>query len=298
MRIPTNSASNSTIDLLQRLSAQQSSLQARVSTGQRIEMPSDDPSSVGRVLELEGERRLALQFEENTDFALGVSQVSFSGLNEIRSVSDRATELAALANGSVGSTQMSAYGDELNQLIEHAIQLANTRFGNAYIYGGTAVDTPPFVADLDTDGNTIGVSYVGNSERAGIAVGSRSLITPGTSGETNEDIAEFIGRLVELRDAMYTGDVDAVSTLRQGLDESEDNILAGLGELGAIQLRIEASHTQQTVWKDNIERVVSSEADIDLADAMVQLSQASVAYEAALSSSSRILQLSILDYLR
>lgn len=71
-----------------------------------------------------------------------------------------------------------------------------------------------------------------------------------------------------------------------------------MSEHGAIELRIEVNQKQLQTRADQIDKLVSKEADVDLSTTVVKLSQTSTAYEAALSSANRILQLSILDYLK
>jgi flagellar hook-associated protein 3 FlgL len=65
-----------------------------------------------------------------------------------------------------------------------------------------------------------------------------------------------------------------------------------------VQLRIEVVQSQQTTRTSNIETLISADADADMATSAVKLSQTSTAYQAALSSASKILQMSLLDYLK
>jgi flagellar hook-associated protein 3 FlgL len=298
MRIPNSTASSATIDLLQKLGHQQSSLQNKIGTGQRIAMPSDDPAAVGRILSLEADRSLANQFARSAEYAREISQVSFDGLDQLREVSTRVTELATLGQSGFSVEQMSAYGKEVNQLVEHALQLGNSSFGGQYLFGGTEVSAEPFTATRDANGNITGVAYVGNAEAAAVKISESSSVTPRPDGTVNAGIAEFMNNLVALRDALTAGDNTAVSNLRASLETSEDLLVGSLSEQGSVQKRIEVNLTLQRSWSDNIDQMVGAEADLDIARAMVELSEASLAYEAALSSSSKILQLSILDYIR
>ena len=123
------------------LGAQQSKLQTQVATGQRISKPEDDPSAMGRVLGLESEQREITQYLWNASRALELSQATFSGLQQVKSISDRATEIGTLGGGAISPEAARAYASELDQLIEHTLQLTNTRFRNDYLFAGTAVDT-------------------------------------------------------------------------------------------------------------------------------------------------------------
>ncbi len=298
MRVPTHSASNTTIELIQKLNAQQIDLQTKVATGQRISKPSDDPASVGRLIGLQANQQAAQQYVKNGQKALEISQVAFDGLDQMRSVSDRAGELATLASGTIGNTQLDAYAKEINQLIEHALQLANSSFNGNYIFGGNEVKSEPFAFTRDASGNLNAITYAGEADAAAIQISESSLVVPRPKGETNQGLATFIGQLIELRDALESGDLTNLGTIRSQLESSENMLVGAISDQGTVQMRIEVNLKLQQAWQENIANLMSAEADIDMPTAIVQLSQATLSYEAALSASSRILNLSILDYLR
>jgi flagellar hook-associated protein 3 FlgL len=298
MRIASSTVSDNIVRQIQNLGTQQSRLQSQVASGQRITNPDDDPAAVSRVINLESERRAIEQFQRNAERALEVSQASFSGLQQIKKLSDRATEIGTLGAGTVSPDALKAYASEVNQLIEQAVQLGNTKFRNDYIYAGTAVDTPPFTAARDASGEVTGVTFAGNSNQSSIALSESSSVAPGTSPATNTGIGDFINRLVSLRDALRAGDTSAVQTAQTNLLSSEDVLVDSLSEHGAIQMRIEVNQTQQKERAENLENLVSAEADGDLPSAIVKLNQTQVAYQAALQSASNIMRLSLLDYLK
>jgi len=168
MRIASNTVSDSMIRQIQQLMSDQAKLQLQVSTGRRITQPEDDPAAVGRVLNLQSEQREIAQYGSNTSRALTLSQESYSGLQGLKKVSDRAGELATLGTGALSTDSMHTYGNEVDQLLEQALQLGNSRSSGDYIYAGTAVDAPPFVATRDAAGKILSITYNGNAEQASI----------------------------------------------------------------------------------------------------------------------------------
>lgn len=298
MRIASNTVSDNVVRQIQRLGVQQSTLQTKVASGQRIANPSDDPAAVSRVINLESERRALEQFSRNADRAMEVSQASFSGLQQIKKISDRAAEIGTLGAGAASSDALNAYAAEIDQLIEQAVQLGNTRFRNDYIFGGTAVDAAPFTVTRDVDGQVTASTYAGNTSQASIPLSESASVSPGTTAATNQGIGDFINQLVALRDALRAGDSAAISTVQNDLLTSEDILVDSLAEQGAIQMRIEVNQTQQKVRGENLENLVSAEADADLATTIVSLNQTQIAYQAALQSSANIMRMSLLDYLK
>lgn len=298
MRIASNTVSDGIVRQIQQLGTQQARLQTQVSTGLRISQPEDDPAAVGRVLNLESERRQLEQFGVNARRALEISQASFSGLQGMIKISARAGELATLGTGLLGPDAMSAYGTEVDQLIEQALQSGNTRFNGDYIYAGTAVDAPPFEATRDVNGKIISVAYAGNATQAAIPLSEATAIAPGTTGSTNLGLRDFINELVALRDALNSGDPAAVSALQVGLTATEDTLVFAVAESAGMQTRIEASQSQQSDRLTSLDALVSGEIDADLPSTIVKLNQIQTAYQAALQSGANIMRLSLLDYIQ
>ncbi|HEU5081265.1 MAG TPA: flagellar hook-associated protein FlgL [Opitutaceae bacterium] len=298
MRIATNTTSEALIAQIQKLSDRQSRLQSQVATGQRIVQPEDDPAAVGRLLGLNTEKAQNTQYVQNASRAMEVSQASYAGLQDIKSISDRAGELATLGAGASSPDAYQAYAKEVNQLIEQAVQLGNSKFRNDYLFSGTAVTTAPVNATRDAAGNVTSVAYAGDTGQASVKLSDVSSIAPGTTNATNTGITDFINNLVSLRDALNSGSATTVSATQPNLITSENMLVNSLSEHGAIQLRIEINQKQEQSRSDQLDKLVSDEADADMASTVVKLSQTSNAYEAALSSASKILQMSLLDYLK
>ena len=298
MRVSTNSASENIVRQIQQLGTQQAKLQTQVATGQRIFQPEDDATGMGRVLGLESERRQLTQFGRNVDRALELSQASFSGLQQIKKVSDRATEIGTLGAGPISPAASSAYASEVDQLIEHTLQLTNTRFRNDYLYAGTAVDAAPFVATRNGSGQITSVAYAGNANQTDIQLSESARIAPGTTGATNTGLRDFVNQLVALRDALTANSPAAVSAVQTNLIAGEDLLVSSLAEHGGVQTRIEANRAQLLDRVENIEKLVSTETDVDLPSAIVKLNQTQTAYQAALQSAANIMRISLLDYIR
>lgn len=300
MRIATSSTSEAALTQIQKLSVRQSQLQTQISTGQRISQPSDDPSAVGRIITLDTEARQLSQFLSNADRALEISESTFANLQDLKTISDRAGEIATLGGGASSPDAYSAYAKEVNQLIEEAVQLGNSKLRNDYVFAGTLLSTQPFDdSSRDaTTGELLSVAYMGNMNQGTVQLSESSSLAPGSTAGTNQGIAAFINNLIALRTALTSGSSSGVAAAQGSLEGSENLIVNSLSEQGAVQLRLEVSQSQQQARATNIEKLVSDEADADLATSMVKLSQISTAYEAALSSASKIMQMSLLDYLK
>ncbi len=298
MRLVSNTVSENFIRQIQQLGANQAKLQTQIATNRRITQPEDDPAAVGRVINIQGQARALEQFSRNATRALDLSQASFSGLREIKKLSDRATEIGTLGSGAFNPEAQAAYASELNQLIEQGLQLTNSRLGNDYLYGGTVVDQPPFVSTRDAVTNEItAVAYNGNAQQAAIPLSDTASVAPTTSGPTNTSLGDFLNQLVALRDALRTNNSTALTAAQTSLIATEDVLVSALAGHGAVQMRIEANQSQQTSLADNLESLIATETEADLPSTIVKLNQAQTAYQAALQSAATIMRTSLLDYI-
>jgi flagellar hook-associated protein 3 FlgL len=299
MRVVSNTVSENFIRQIQQLGSQQAKLQTQVATGRRLTQPEDDPAAVGRVINLQGQQRALEQFARNANRALDVSAASFSGLNEIKKISDRATEIGTLGNGALSSDARTAYASELNQLIEQGLQLTNGRLGNDYLYAGTAVDVPPFAATRDPATNDItAVTYNGNALAAPIPLSDTATVNPSTTGATNASLGGFLNQLIALRDALRANDGTALNAAQTSLIGTEDVLVSALAEHGAVQMRVEANQSQQAALGESLTSLISSETDTDMPSTIVKLNQSQTAYQAALQSAATIMRTSLLDYIK
>ena len=296
MRITNSMVTSGILAQLQRLETSQASLQTEVSSGLAVTQPGDDPAAYGRLIQLQGQNGSLKQFSANATHAINVATASYSGLNSLQQIYDRASQLGTLGAGVNGASSGPAYASELDQLIQQAVQTANGQLNGSYLYAGTATDQPPFLAATDGTGKITSVSYVGNAATAPIALSPTASISPGTSGATNAGIAAFINQMVALRNALSSGDSTAINSATGSLSASEDTITSAVSENGAVQARLQAEQTQLQSSATEVNTLISADANADLPSTMVKLNQAQVAYQAALQTAASVMHLSLLNY--
>lgn len=103
-------------------------------------------------------------------------------------------------------------------------------------------------------------------------------------------LQELYGELVD-----DTGDPDIPL---QDLDNSLDNVLRKISELGGKQNRVELARERMLDLQLNLTRILSEEQDLDYAEAIMELKMEEFAYRTALAVGARIIQPSLVDFLR
>src|ERR1039457_2005448 len=125
MRIAGTTYSDIAVSQLNFLSAQQTKLQNQVSTGQRVQKREDDPAAMAEGLSLQAQNSTATQYSQNISTLQSHASTVYSALDQLKTISDRATEIATQADGTASHAQLQAYATEVGQLIQQTVSLAN-----------------------------------------------------------------------------------------------------------------------------------------------------------------------------
>jgi flagellar hook-associated protein 3 FlgL len=311
MRVTANTFPNSLLLQLTSLSQRQNKLQNQAATGQRVQLPEDDPVAMRRVLDLQAEGKAVGQYQRNIARLQELATSSFSSIKALESVSNRAREISISADGLKSQDELNIYANEVTQLIKQAVQTVNAKNRGDYLFSGTLSNQAAYVLTTDASGRVTSVTYQGNSTLAESEIASGITLSAQTIGENNSGTgprglitdnrvgADFFNHLISLQNNLLSGNVAAIeATDRASLAQDEDNFLFHLGTNGAIQSRLETTNAIADRRTDTIESLVSKEADADLAETLVRLNQTQTAYQAALQSAGKILGSSLLDYLR
>lgn len=313
MRVPANSFTDSLVNQLNVLRARQYNLQNQVATGLRVNAPSDDPAAMQTTLNLVADKAANQQYRTNIVTLEDRSGQIYNVMQSLQTISSRAGELATLA-GDVTKTSAdrAAYTGELNQLINQAVQLANTKdaaTGHA-LFSGTSSTATPFTAATDASGNVTSVTYAGNAAVNQVEISAGTTVAVDVPGVNNSGTgarglfadsrsgADFFANLIKLRDDITANNHAAITgTDVPALNKDSDNLLYQISNNGVTQSRLSLATTVLQNGTSSLDQAISNQTSADLVSTMVQLSQAQNSYQAALQSGAKIMQLSILNYI-
>lgn len=311
MRVASSMFPDTLATQLNLLESKQLQLQTEASTGQRIRNPEDDPAAVRRVLDMQAENRALGQYRSNISKLQSQATASYDSISALQKISSRIGEIATLADGTKSQQDLNAYSTEVNQLIQQAVQIVNSKFNGEYLFGGTLSDQPPFVATTDSQGQVTSVTYQGNTSvaqseiAAGVTVSAQTLGENTTgSGPTglitdSRTGADFFHHMIALQNDLLAGNTtDIANTLTTQLTKDDDNFTYQIASNAALQARLDAETSIASNRSAALVKQISHEVDADLTQTLLQLSETQTAYQAALQSGSKVLNLSLLDYLQ
>jgi flagellar hook-associated protein 3 FlgL len=311
MRVSSSMFPDLLVQELGLLAQRQQQLQTQSATGQRIRQPEDDPSAVQRVLNMQGESRALQQYQSNIASLQGTADAAGSAVSALQQITSRLSEIATSAGGTVSQQDLDAYATEVSQLIDEAVSTANTQYNGNYLFAGTLNNQSPFVATTGADGQITSVAYRGNTATtsAEIAQGvTLSVVSPGanTSGSGSGGLitdsrtgADFFTHMIALRDHLLSGDVQSITqTDLPALQADEQNQILYSTNINVAKGRLDTALAAAQDQQTSLTKLISNEADADLAQTITGLSQAQYAYQAALQTGAVILKQSLLDYLK
>ena len=312
MRVTASSFTHVLRSQLERLSTEQARLQTQAGTGQRFHLASEDPRAMRKVLDLQNEIKSISQYEKNIGTLKDTLTASFAAIKDLKTISDRAGEIATRADSLHTPLELRALATEVDQLLERGVQLANTRHQGNYIFGGTKNTSPPFDADATRNAQnqitsvayngaaTVSQSEIAENVKVSVTIPGANTTGTGSRGllQDTQSGGDLLGHLISLRDHLLSDNTVAIrDTDLKNLLKDEENIIYHFGTVGAEQTRLDTASSIANTRKISLDSLVSSESDADLARTLVSLSEIQNAYLAALKTGGTILSQSLLDYI-
>lgn len=176
MRIPNLNISESVTQRIRELDMQRLKLDHQISTGQKITLPEDDGLRMSRVIKLDAEKSNLSQYQRNASYATEFLNAGHLNLEKLREITQRTQEVARLSGSNLSGPAIEAYGYEINELIEEALNRINASHRGQALFGGMSVD-PEFSTSEVIRGNMERKSLNLSGQAVGIEVvpGSRYL---------------------------------------------------------------------------------------------------------------------------
>ena len=103
--------------------------------------------------------------------------------------------------------------------------------------------------------------------------------------------------LIDIADDLENGHQGNISDTIENLNEAYENILAIQFDMGYEYKRIEQAEQYSSDQAFRLEAIISETTDIDYSEAISSLALQQTAYEASLATSTRIMKMSLLNYI-
>jgi flagellar hook-associated protein 3 FlgL len=276
--------------------------QQMLATGKKITVPSDDPVVAARALKLRTDVAQIEQYKTNVKDAISWLEITESALRNVGDILQRARELAVQASsGTATEEDTRKIQQEVEQLRNQLIKLGNSTYAGRYIFSGFKTNTKL----LNDDGtfaidvaNTEEIIYqIGISDNININVTGGDLFNAGSDataplkGKLFEDFDNYIA-------ALNSGDHSLISDAITAIDENFSHLLRIRADVGARYNRLELTSDRLDIDSLNFIKLMSENEDVDQAENILLLKSEENVYRASLSGGARIIQTSLVDFLR
>ena len=277
-------------------------LRTDISSGVRLRKMSDDPTSGGELVRIGSSMRALTQFKRNVDTGVARATAEENVLDQLTRALERGVELGIAQAGATANAgvRLIAKG-EIDQLINFATGLGNTRFGDEYLFGGNRSGEAPFATPAPATGPFSRLTLAGNpvdpSGNPTLEIGDNTFITPTHNGTEVFLDTDALEALRALSTALGNNDPAAIQAATDRIGAANSNVQSLIGTQGARINEMETAERNLAQMELNLVAFRSDLRDTEVDKAMVELVGKQTLYQAAMSATSRILGLSLANYL-
>ena len=270
--------------------------QDKLATGRRIQRPADDPVGVNYLMRYETEIARSDVFLENVRTGLGMLRTMDSLMQQASDVLKRVKVLVQqAANDTIGPDDRQIIAAEMRQLREQMVMIGNSSFNGRYLFNGQKMDQPPYTsANAANEATDDGVFYLNVSPSIQVPVSLQGEFIFGEAGDP-ENTFKILDDII---DHLMNNDVEGLRLALDRMVVAEERIYAAWAEIGARTNRFELVENRILDEQVSLHRLKSETGDVDMADAIIRLKLHENTLQAALATGARIMQISLIDFLR
>jgi flagellar hook-associated protein 3 FlgL len=210
----------------------------------------------------------------------------------------RVQELTTQAsNGTLTDSDRQSIQDEVKQLRDHLVDVANTKVGNKYIFNGTNTLTKPVTTGTDNNGNTT-VTVSNNSEPVNVEL-SKGISIQVNSNPQNVFSQGFFDDLNSLiTNLSPSGDPSQLTNAIGTISKRVNDIVGERATIGARENRVQLMEDRVNSQEVSATKMMSDNEDADTAKVITDLTNEESVQRAALSVGARVIQPTLVDFLK
>lgn len=270
-------------------------LRNQAATGKRMNKPSDDPSAIRPVLNARGQIRSTERFERTMGTAGDRLSNLDTSLDRAENLMHRMKEIMVSAgNGAMGSDDLATLGDQVRLAKDEMLALANTQIDGKYIYAGFQEQTVPFdgvPGNYFGDNNTVEYE-IGPGETVKVNLAGPEVFGDPGSGK---DVWQLFD---DVESALNAGNSDLALAEMDNLDLAAQQIRNRRSEMGNVAQRVDNAVLHMQDVRINMRETLSRYEDADIVETITSLTQQETAFKGALQITSKVSELSILNFIR
>jgi flagellar hook-associated protein 3 FlgL len=300
-RITTQMTTARVLANINNVQDQLATTQQQLSTGLRINQPSDDPYGASLAIQLKNDLQGLTTYSNNVTDGTAWASAADTSLSNVMNMLQRAQELTVQAsNGVESATDLSATADEIDQLADAMKQEANTQYNGQYIFSGTATTTQPYSSATGDvfQGNTAAITrQIGPGSSLQVNTDISGLLGSGTSANDGKLLNTLRTIAADMRSGNGAGVADLSANQLSNLQNSLNSLVQLQANVGAAQNRLTLAGDRIQGLQNSDTAALSNDEDVNMAQAVTTFSSEQAAFTAALKAGANIVQSSLMDFL-
>lgn len=313
IRVTTSGVLNQTLSNINKNLRVLQNIQTQLTTGNRINKPSDDPIGVITTIKLKGSIQTTDQYQTNLTEGRSKINVTVNALSTIDDILNDILGLASDVTNSTTSAERPIVAKEIDGLIAEVFIQANAKYLGKYIFGGQETGNQPYLAEYSPSGTLTSVSrnqiYDGGNLIRGIddptyhtvaegydmqinISGSKPFM-PNGEGQNND----VFDTLIRLRDSIRNNDMATARSIIDELDDEIDNIIVQETVLGERIQRLDVRKSDNAVLQIDKKSDLSEVLNADYVKCITDLNYQSMILNASLQVGAKIIAPSLLDFI-
>jgi flagellar hook-associated protein 3 FlgL len=289
---------NSTENLITQASQQ-------LSSGYRVNQPSDDPGAIDEILGFQSQIDSVTQIQSNLTQATTVANEADSAINSATQIMDQLTSIASQGASSTATAESRAsLGQQVEGIEQELVSIANTTFNGQYIFGGDDTTTAPYtfnwsvaggVVQNNTSSSTVGIT---NSDGASITVPGQTAqqIFDAQNSDGSPAASNIFQNVYALGQALQNNDQAGIQAAATALQSSVTQLGQATTISGNTIDWLQQSSDAATTKLTNLQTQLSGIRDADAAQAATDLTTAQSAEEAAIAAHGSLQIKSLFSY--
>lgn len=301
-----------------------SKINQQISTGKVINTVSDDPHKAIKIMNINNEIKYTEKYNYNIDESVGWMNTTDGALDNVGNLLGEIKEtILKVGNGTYSQNEMKSLNEDMNEKIKQLADTLNSTHGGKYLFGGSSVDDAPITVIENPDG-TVKLEF--SKDKNGQTIPNTDDLKADISSGINIDYNISVGEILNIKDGNgntvnLLDEINNLSTLMNDIANGDEQTAAKaketllndtkgkidtlfdhvVNERTSLGVRVStAEKIKELNVEDilNIQDVLSKTQDTDVVEKFIELKSAEMIYQASIQVGAKLIQPTILDYIR
>lgn len=301
-----------------------SKINQQISTGKVINTVSDDPHKAIKIMNINNEIKYTEKYNYNINESVGWMNTTDGALDNVGNLLGEIKEtILKVGNGTYSQNEMKSLNEDMNEKIKQLADTLNSTYGGKYLFGGSSVDDAPITVIENPDG-TVKLEF--SKDKNGQTIPNTDDLKADISSGINIDYNISVGEILNIKDGNgntvnLLDEINNLSTLMNDIANGDEQTAAKaketllndtkgkidtlfdhvVNERTSLGVRVSTAEKIKELNDEdilNIQDVLSKTQDTDVVEKFIELKSAEMIYQASIQVGAKLIQPTILDYIR